>query len=262
MNTESNESADPTETHVEEVSEEALGSQSSTNKNSPIKIAVYLGLGVVAIYLATWLGPVAFHLNFQGKMLAAREEVPGLVVWTRPEEVPAVNAEGWNVRKEGDFLIPVPPGTPEFTRENETVVATFEEGVITYRRFPAGFVGNLIQKEAETVGAKIDATKSDISSLRDLLEETCENYEFGWSGSRRSLYAARILSKMLLWEEKALQKFQFASRSGALSVLTEYENGAAAIIVAEDDGVLVVRIPEESPASWKTSAADWLPEAK
>jgi hypothetical protein len=67
---------------------------------------------------------------------------------------------------------------------------------------------------------------------------------------------------MLLWEEKALQKFQFASRSGALSVLTEYENGAAAIIVAEDDGVLVVRIPEESPASWKTSAADWLPEAK
>ena len=259
MSTESNESSDRTETHVEEVSEEALGSQSSRSKDSPIKIALYVGLGAVAIYLATWIGPISFHLHFQGRMVAAREEVPGLVIWSRPEEVPAVRAEGWTFRKEGDFLIPVPPGTPEFTREDETVVATFEEGAITYRRFPKGFVGSLLQREAEVVGAKIDETASDISVLRELLEETCENYEFGWSKSRRSLYTARILSKMLLWEEKTLRQFQFASRKGALSILAEYENGAAAIMVAEDDGVLVIRVPREGPASWKISAADWLP---
>ncbi len=262
MNTELSESADLTETHVEEVSEDALGSQPPRSKNSPVRIAVYVGLGVVVIYLGTWIGPLAFRSHFQGLMLAAREEVPGLVIWTRPEEVPAVKAEGWTFRKEANFLIPVPPGAPEFTREDEAVVATFEEGTITYRHFPKGFVGSLLRKEAEVVGAQIDETASDISLLREILEETCENYELGWSGSRRSLYAARILSKMSLWEEKTLRQFQFASRKGALSVLAEYENGVTAIMVAEDDGVLVVRVPEDGPASWKTSAADWLPEAR
>ena len=90
MSTESSESVDRTETHVEEVSEEALGSQSSQSQTSPVKIAIIVGLGAVAIYLATWLGPLAFHLQFQGRMVAAKNEMPGLVVWTRPDEVPAV----------------------------------------------------------------------------------------------------------------------------------------------------------------------------
>lgn len=262
MNAESNEPSAQPETHVEEVSEHAGSPRSSRTKDSPVKIALYVGLGAVAIYLGTWLGPLAFHLHFQGPMVAAREEVPGLPIWTRPEEVPAVRAEGWTFRKEGDFMIPVPQGTPEFTREDEAVIATFEEGTITYRRFPAGFVVTLLRKEAEIVGAKVDETASDISILRDLLGETCENYEIAWSGSRRSLYAARILSKMLLWEEKSLRKFQFASQEGALSVLAEYESGAAAIMVAETNGVLVVRVPEDGPERWKISAADWLPASK
>ena len=262
MSTESSESVDRTETHVEEVSEEALGSQSSQSQTSLVKIAIIVGLGAVAIYLATWLGPLAFHLQFQGRMVAAKKEVPGLVVWTRPDEVPAVRTGGWTFKMEGSFLIPVPPGTPKFTKENEAVIATFEEGTVTYRRFPKGFVGSLLRKEAEVLGAKIDETKSDITLLREILDETCENYDFGWSGARRSLYAARILSKMLIWEEKTLRHFQFATQTGALSVLAEYENGSASIMVVDDGGVLVVRVPEKAPASWKTSPANWLPVPK
>ncbi len=261
MSNASSESPDRTVAAVEDLAEHSAGSKPSEAKTSPVKIVLYLALGAVALYLATWIGPVAFHLHFQGLMVAAREEVPGLAIWTRAEEVPAVRAVGWTSRKEDPVVIPVPPGAAKFTREDGAVVAAFEEGTITYRHFPPGFLVSLVQKEAEVVGATIDTTASDRSILRELLDETCENYQFGWPGERRSLYAARILSKMLLWEEKTLRQFQFASGQGALSVLAEYKSGAAAILVAADDGVLVVRVPEEGPASWKTSAADWLPSA-
>ena len=258
---ESVESPDRTVTAAEELPARSAASKPSGAKTSPARILLYLGLGAVAIYLSIWVGPVAFHLHFQGLMVAAREEVPGLAIWTRAEEVPAVRAAGWTFRKEDPVVIPVPPGAPKFSREDGTVVAAFEEGTITYRHFPAGFLVSLVQKEAEVVGATVGETASDASVLRELLAETCENYEFGWPRARRSLYAARILSKMLLWEEKTLRQFQFASGEGALSVLAEYDSGAAAIVVAGDDGVLVVRVPEDGPASWKTSAADWLPSA-
>ena len=65
-----------------------------------------------------------------------------------------------------------------------------------------------------------------------------------------------------LREEKSLTQFQFASQNGAISVLAEYDSGAASILVAREDGLLVVRVPEDGPESWKTSAADWLPQAK
>jgi hypothetical protein len=218
-------------------------------------------LGAVAVYLGTWLDNAFFYLEFQRPLLAQCRESGGGVILERAQEVQEATSPEWGVDEKSGLELPLPPGRLVALREEgEFIVAQFQEGRITFQSLPAGSIAGTLREELELLGEKAPRGVSDAGALREVMEENLGNYRFSWGPARLRDYSARILSKMLLWENKPARRLLLASRQDPprAAALVEYESGAVKILITRENGVLVVQIPADAPASWKTSAANWL----
>lgn len=215
------------------------------------------------IYLATWVGPVAFYWSFQRKVLAGDDGTSrGRLIWHLPREVPPALASDWTWHHDGASGFPLPAGSlTKVEREGEVVVVSHDDGLFRVQRFPPGFIRFLFEQELRQVGAAAEGlVLSDVAVLHEVLGEVPGRYEFTWSAGERHLYAARLLSKLLLFENRPVRRVEISTRAEPLisAALVEYSDGRAKVVRAGPSGVLVVLIPETAPSAWTASAGLWL----
>lgn len=204
---------------------------------SPLRIGLYLAGGAVAVYLATWVGPAAFFLEFQ-KPLAARELGPDhSVLWLEPQAAGGAPGEGAGAGTELDGLD--------------------DEGV-TVMRHPEGFLSSLLEEKLEALGVKAEGGLRDAAVLEVVARESLRGYDFGAPEPDRQRYAARLLAKMSLWDLRPVKRFELALREGSCAALVEYAAGDAKVIAATGGETIVVLISAQAPAAWKDAPARWL----
>jgi hypothetical protein len=243
------------------------GAASWKGRESPRRISLYLGAGTIAIYLATWADNLIFYVEFQRPLLTQCGGSAGCLLRTRARRVEKAGSESWDLHEEQgvEAPLPLPPGRlVKLTRVGDLCEAELPEGILTIQMFPAGCVAEILKAELESLGAPAARELTDAGALREIVEEDLGKYEFAWEEPRRRAYAARILAKMLLWENKPARRLELASRGEPprAAALVEYETGGAKIIVVREAGDLVILVPPEAPAAWKASPASWIPEKR
>jgi hypothetical protein len=155
--------------------------------------------------------------------------------------------------------IPVPPGRLiEVKAEGEVVRLRLEEGEIAISRYPVGFVSALFEERGRSVGMRPVDQVCDASVLEAVAKESLQEYRFGWSEDQRQPYAARLLSKMALWDLRPVKRFEMTRGEGACAVLVEYESGEVRVFAAHPGGSMAAVIPAGVPAAWKATPASWL----
>ncbi|MBN1442294.1 MAG: hypothetical protein JXA90_06270, partial [Planctomycetes bacterium] len=199
---------------------------------SPARWVLLAVAGGAGIYLATWIGPLSFYFSFQKKVLAdGARDVNRPVVWHIPREVAYRETRGWSyARAEDGSGFPVPPcgqgdAAPRVESDGGLHLVHLEEATLRCQRFPRGFLVYLFLKELEHLGGRDDRRLSDSLILHELLGEVPGRYEFTWSARDRSTYAARILSKMLLFESRPATRLEASTRLDPLrtAVLVEFD---------------------------------------
>jgi hypothetical protein len=242
----------------------------SKSRESPGRIALYLLAGAIGIYLATWVGSVTFYLNFQRPLLARERGPLHTVLWLEPQAglclqpqagLGPVEAGGgaWTSKVVDGILVPVPPGRLlEVMTEGEVIRLRLDEGEITISRYPVGFLAWLFREKLRCVAVNTADRLPDDAVLEAVAGETLRKYCFGWSEVERQPYAARLLSKMSLWDLRPVTRFELARREGACAVLAEYESGEVRVVASNPGGALAALIPAGAPAAWKATPASWL----
>jgi hypothetical protein len=230
----------------------------------PWRVAAYLLGGAAAVGLAAvFLPPLTFYFGFQRVILAQGED-PGArsMLWSLPdEEPPDAPAAGWTSESVEGLRLSRPPGRLiAVRREGDLRELELEDGAILVYEFPAGFIGALFRAEMQKIGGPPGASLPDPLLLGELARETPERYRFGLGGAERRRYAARLLTKMLLWEPREARRMSLCLRAAPLAaaVLVEYTSGEAKVIAADGSGTLVFLLPEGTPPAWKLSAGRWL----
>lgn len=228
--------------------------------------AVLLAIaGAGLIGLSTGLPDLFFDLQFQ-RPLAKRAEAEGLGVLVEKATwvAPTAPAE-WTFALIDGARMPLPPGEKHRqSREGETLLFDIDGARFAVDSMPPGSLTQVFQGELRAVGGVPSGESSGTSDgdvLRTVMEERVQNYRRGWSANHRNEYAARLLSKLLLFESGAVRRIECCERQSpsAVAALVEFESGETKCLVAREDGVWIVRIPRESPATWRSSPANWLP---
>lgn len=239
-----------------------LGSSMSAGGTpSAGKIAFWLAAGALLIYLATWLGPVSFYFYFQTQFPGPEELGRESIFWRQPRLVPAVPAPGWRVHDEPGARFPLPPGAPEeIVQQGNVFVVRFPEGTFRVQMLPSGMVASLLLDELRTLGTRGETRPSEVAALHDVLHETPRHFRFSWNERQRTRYAARLLVKMLLWEDRPLRRFELAEleEQGVAGALVEYKSGEVKVISTGPEGTVIVLLGTELPATWKASPALWM----
>ncbi len=234
---------------------------------SHLPTLVYVALGVVLVYLATWAGHAGFYFEFQKPLLAYEGHSPNTVYWRRPTPVGGVS--NWEKEAIGDFMIPLPPERPLGTEvEGAMVKLTYEVGELKIIRRPRSALTDALRTQLKSLGARNPdehiSSKSDASILEEIVQTTPADYEFSWSEPERQRYAARLLSKMSLLESHSARRFEIVhdQQQQQSAVLVEFDSGETTVVAIADYGVLVAKISSSAPSEWKTTAANWLPRAR
>jgi hypothetical protein len=233
---------------------------------SPLTWTLVAALGGVGIYLATWIGPISFYFSFQRPLLAeaAGEKAPPLVFHV-PRDVAPEKVAGWSYfGDDKGFGFPLPPGQlTSVNKVGEMYAVRLKEGSYEVQKFDPGFLVFLYHQELTVIGGRTQRGWTDETILTAVMREQPRRYELGWSARERAQYAAKLLCKMLVFENEAAVRVERASREdpAATAVLVEYEDGKAKIVRVDEQGVAVILLPPEAPDSWKISAAAWIKEA-
>jgi hypothetical protein len=248
-----------------EILEETVPVVASKTKvrESPARIALYLLAGAVSVYLATWAGAATFYIQFQRPLLAREGGPLHTVLWHEPQAGQSAASEAddqaWASQIVEGNRVPLPPGRLVSAKNDGGAIRLrLEEGEVTISCYPAGFFVSLLREMSSNVGLKPGGASSDACVLEEVARETLGRYRFGWRESERQPYAARLLSKMSLWDLKPVKRFELARRDGACAVLVEYESGEARVVASSPGGALAAVIPADAPAAWKETPANWL----
>ncbi|HVR73101.1 MAG TPA: hypothetical protein VMT52_02160, partial [Planctomycetota bacterium] len=92
----------------------------------------------------------------------------------------------------------------------------------------------------------------------EIARESLERYRFSWPEAERQRYAARIISKMTLWETGPIERYEVARGALSCAVLHVSTTGDAKVIAAGPEGVLIILIPPKAPPAWTESPAIWV----
>lgn len=223
------------------------------------KLAVYVVVGTLAVYLSTWVGPVAFYWSFQRQFAHAQERTALRRV---PAAVASAPVAGWEYREVGGVELPFPPGqSAHWKNTGEYVQVVSEEGRMDYHRRSADFVRSLFRSEVEAVGGDAVPLPDAVSLLREIATVSPASYRFTASTGERGRYAALLLSKLRLWDDRPLRRFQLFERETphGISVLAEFDDGSAKVLVVSSQATLIIVLDRGTPPAWKASPAPWLP---
>jgi hypothetical protein len=226
-----------------------------------LRACLWLVGGAAAVYLATWLPPLSFFWFFQHKILAQGED-PAMrsVLWEVPEVEAGEREQGWPLLDLEGLMVARPPGKLGSVKQEQGMFSFEIDGrAVRLQGFPAGFISSLLEERLEITGGAPEGRRSDAETLLDVVRETPENYRFGWAGRERTLYASRLLTKMLLLEPEKIQRARLVrcEQPPAAALAVEYENGKTKLVTADSRGVLVILLDTDAPAAWK-SPASWL----
>ncbi|MEM7263749.1 MAG: hypothetical protein AAF488_17305 [Planctomycetota bacterium] len=235
----------------------------SSQSSSPLRMGALVIGGALAVYFASMAGPAAFESSFQARFLEGGDlHVPDGVVWGTPQAA-AAEFEPWGFEKFDALLLPRPPG--EFvksTSEPSLKILEYKEGSIRYELLSRGFLQATLDEQTRRLGGTVPDSRSDLDCLREIVRETPAAYSSSMPSSERAEYSARLLCKMLLWEDDPIRRFEFAESEAkdAISVLVEYQSGRLKVVVAESRGTMVVVLPQDVPEAWRSSQArHWFP---
>ena len=224
-------------------------------------LVLYGCAGLLLIYVATWVGPIAFYYFFQSKFESGAIGFEGGVLRVTPTAVALESTPQWETIVHDGVSLPLPPGTVKaITHDEGFTKVTLAEGVVSYERHPPDFIPRLYAAELECIGGTVSAIPDAVTLTREIAETTPNQYRFGVSNKQRCAYAARMLTKMRLWRDRPVRRIELSERADphALGVLLDYEGGDARVLVVSDTRTLLITIPAGAPASWKASPADWL----
>ncbi len=231
------------------------------SKKTSVRTAALLCLaGALAAYAASWVGPFAFYHQFQKRFDDGRLGVPGGVLRTFPiadaAEAPA--PAGCIVRDGVRF--PLPEGTlREFLPAGDVFVAVLDEGRVQYQRLPPDFVRTLYRNELEHIGDTPAPAADEIALFDAIARVTPAAFRFNWPAPARNAYAASLMTKLLLWEDRPVRAMHAHDELHGRSVLVLYADGSAKCVTRTPQATLVIRMGTEAPARWKASARQWIP---
>jgi hypothetical protein len=223
---------------------------------------VWVVVCAVLLYFSSWIGPLAFYYRFQKPLQEGRFGVPNGIVWSWPRAVALARTPAWDYRKHGRYLLPIPPGHfTGFRDEGFFTVAVCDEGEIRYRCFPPNFIRSLFRSELEKIGGEAMELPVDPILLAAIVRVNPNDYSFRWCAEERSLYTARILTKMRLFDDRPVRRMELAERPEppGLSVLVDYEDATTKILTASADSTIIILLGPDTPGAWKASPAPWLP---
>jgi hypothetical protein len=216
--------------------------------------------GALAIYAASWIGPLAFYHAFQKRFNDGRLGIAGGVLRTLPVADAAETAPPSRCVVRDGTRFPIPEGTlREFRNSGEVFVAVLAEGNVQYQRLPADFLRTLYDDELTHTGGTPERSTDEIAVLDDIARATPDAFRFNWPAQTRNAYTARILTKLLLWEDQPVRAIRAHNELHGRSVLVEYADGGAKCVTVTAQATLVIRMEPDAPTAWKTSARQWIP---
>lgn len=226
-------------------------------------LAVCAVLGALFTYGSTWVGPAAFYLDFQRRIERHAVGAEGGILWSVPVAVALERPPAWEYRAAAGLLVPAPPGRLLRTeRRGLLTTLHFEEGCVQYRRFPKGLVGDIFRVRLRELGGGAGELPGEVELLGQIAATHPDSFRMAWPTAERHRYAARVLSKLSLWHDQPVRRFEMCLRPSprGTSILAEYEEGLATVLVVTDEYALVVVLPPGIPAEWKSSPALWFPK--
>jgi hypothetical protein len=229
------------------------------DRESPLRLAAYVIGGAIAIYLATWVGPTAFYVEFQQMLLARETEGLRTVLGLEPSSSNCDGCPGWGDHEVGGARVPLPPGRLlEASREQDVVTLKLEEATITIAIAKPGSLASLYQEKLVALNVKTAHGLDDAGALREIAGECLSHYEPTMPEGQRQRYAARLLAKMSIWELRPVRHLDLETRGSSCAALVEHTAGDARVIVATESATYFVTVPRAAPEAWKASADCWL----
>lgn len=227
------------------------------------RIASYLAGGTIAVYLATWVGPLSFYWCFQKPLLAQEQGPEHSILWYEPTLVAAVDAialEGWSRQERDGCEFPVPPGKLIDLRwANSTAQIKLEEGEVAVHCGDQNFLTSVFEEHLQSLGVlRAGDAASGPVVLEEIIGASLQDYDECDREHQRQRYAARLISKIALWDLRPVKRVELARSDNSRAVLVEYAAGDVKVIIATDRRTIVVDIPPAAPAAWKASAASWM----
>ena len=230
----------------------------NSSRPSLVRPVILLVVLSAALYGATWVGPVAFLFAFQNRF---EEGDRTGIVWASATDISPVEfvsvSDGETtrtVRESEGRHFPLPHGELlEFESHGTAAFATYQSGKISYGWFERNLVIKILDTEIEAVNAPPREGDDPVEWLERLSRVTPKDYEFDLPESERQGYAAKLLSKMLLWEERPVERFEWGKTADgqAAGVYTEYVDGTGMVVSLSSHGTLVVRFSDDAPEDWR-----------
>ena len=234
----------------------------ATGKKTWGRWVALVGLGTILVYASSFLGSLLFYWSFQQVILAQDEDAGSRsMIWGTPTTTSECGTSTWKLRSGGDLTFRVPPGASGEVEKVGSVRRVEIDGVeLMVRSFPRGFIGFLLRKEMSAVGRDTGDLDSDVEILDEVIRETPDSFDLGWSAEERQCYAARLLVKMLLFEAIPMKRSHLVTRRSppGRAYLIEYETGESRVLTVDQSGSLLVRFGPEAPGSWCSEPGSWL----
>ena len=232
---------------------------------SPGRIAAYLGVGAVLIYIGTWSPALAFWWSFQRPVEAARPETPS-VLWSRPyPSPPATTAPAWQWLRVEDSDWLLPPGAVERPtldgEDGRRLVAEVDGHQVVTRRFPRSFVTEMLASDLEHYGGSVPL-RTEVETLEAVASTTPDDYRLGASKEERAVYTAHLLGKMRLWDDSPHQKFASAQVDDDVAILVSYEDGSVKLLATRGEEVHVAFVTKGAPPAWSENPVQALRAAE
>ncbi|HLU49740.1 MAG TPA: hypothetical protein VK116_16690 [Planctomycetota bacterium] len=245
---------------VESTVERSLGTLRSrkTSLGAPSRGALFAwgALGAILVVLSIlFAGRISFWLFFQ-RPLETFE--PDRIAWWSPQIEPETEAGTWDRFEIAGWEIALPARVRAVAREGDSIVLELDGGRVVVDIFASGFLRSLVEAEEAQVGRVEGISRSDPELLREIATEHLARYRFGWDDAERSLYALRLLVKLLVWDDRPVDRFVLsAEKEGLAATLVRSSSGESRVTVATHGGVCVIAIPKSSPPEWTERLAPW-----
>ncbi|MBI4583487.1 MAG: hypothetical protein HY717_05650 [Planctomycetes bacterium] len=229
----------------------------------------WLTLVVVLAYTASWIPALFFYLEFQRLITSYDLKSPhgslvnASIKFVNAEEKaaaasPAFSAGGWNQVVWGGALLTLPPGEVKDIRQEEgTLAVAYENGKLLVDRFPPGFIRNLFFEEFQRLGEKVEKLPRAFLALpeSELLVQiagaTPREFRFGMPAQERTLYATKILTKLLLWDLEQVEEGLVLAGKNTKGALMRGAGGEAKAIIPTPGGVFVISLLKDFPGGWQ-----------
>ena len=236
----------------------------------------------VAIWASTFAGKVTFWWGFQRSMEANAESLQG--------ESGGMDATGfgqplgqlepstwkpWRDERTG-YELRLPPGEvrgityPDVAaadadpqRTPAVVEVELDTGKFRVEPLPPDLVSKLWLEELAQLGCR-NAEDSDVSAsdVFDAVFSThVRDYRFSWDARQRGIYAARILTRLLLVPIPGTQRLAWGETPdgrGRVLALTGGD-GSGRILWFDADAARVIHVAPGSPAEWLAEPSSWIP---